>query len=148
MDLHVYRNSQDRWHDLRTAARSQGAVLAANAVTMDELVKRLTPDAREATPAQRLVLVAEAVGDAVPVRYALDALTELKSARVSPAKLRNAGASSLAQYLEGYDLALQRAGLVDSQDRRWLAASRVGESRWPQRFESVVLQALYDLSPS
>ena len=28
MDLHVYRNSQDRWHDLRAAARQSGAVLA------------------------------------------------------------------------------------------------------------------------
>jgi RecB family exonuclease len=148
MDLHVYRNSQDRWHDLRTAARSHGAVLAANAVTMDELVRRLTPDVKEATPGQRLVLVAETVGDAVPLRYALDALTELKSARVTPSKLRIADAYDLAHFLEGYDLALKRWGLVDSQDRRWLAASRVRESRWPERFESVVLHALYDLNPA
>ena len=33
MDLHVYRNSPDRWHDLRAVARSQGSVLAVGAVT-------------------------------------------------------------------------------------------------------------------
>ena len=48
MDLHVYRNSQDRWYDLRAAARERGAVLAVNAVTVDELVERLTPDVRSA----------------------------------------------------------------------------------------------------
>jgi hypothetical protein len=148
MDLHVYRNSQDRWHDLRAAAHSQGAVLAANAVTMQELVHRLTPDAREATLGQRLVLVAETAGQSIPARYALDALTELKSARITPSQLRIANAYDLAHYLEGYDLALKAAGLVDSQDRRWLAAARVRESAWAQRFSSVVLHALYDLNPA
>jgi ATP-dependent helicase/DNAse subunit B len=146
MDLHVYRNSQDRWHDLRTAARSSGAVLAANAVTLEELVQRLTPGVKEATPGQRLVLVSEAAGDAVPARYVLDALNDVKSARVSPSRLRTASAPALAQYLETYDLFLHRAGLVDSQDRRWLAAANVRESVWLQRFETVVLHALYDLS--
>jgi ATP-dependent helicase/DNAse subunit B len=146
MDLHVYRNSQDRWHDLRSAARATGAVLAANAVTLEELVQRLTPGVKEATPGQRLVLVSEAAGDAVPARYVLDALSEVKSARVPPSRLRSAGAPALAEYLENYDLLLQRAGLVDSQDRRWLAAENVRESAWLQRFETVVLHALYDLS--
>ena len=50
MDLHVYRNSQDRWYDLKSAARERGAVLAVNTVTLDELVQRLTPDIRTATP--------------------------------------------------------------------------------------------------
>src|SRR4029077_3015622 len=57
MDLHLYRNSQDRWHDLRSAARERGAVLAVGAVTLDELVRRITPDAQTATSGQRLVLV-------------------------------------------------------------------------------------------
>src|SRR5207253_4877581 len=57
MDLHVYRNSQDRWHDLKSAARDRGAVLALNAVTLDELVQRITPDLKTATLGQRLVLV-------------------------------------------------------------------------------------------
>ena len=57
MDLHVYRNSQDRWHDLRDAARQHGAVLAVNAVTFDELVERLTLDVTTATPGQRLALL-------------------------------------------------------------------------------------------
>src|ERR1041385_4486517 len=57
MDLHVYRNSQDRWYDLRSAARDRGAVLAVNAVTLDELAERLTPDVKTATPGQRLALV-------------------------------------------------------------------------------------------
>lgn len=148
MDLHVYRNSQDRWHDLRTAARAQGAVLASNAVTLHELVQRLTADVNEATPAQRLVLVSEIVGDSVPARYALDALTELKGARVTSSQLRIADAYDLAHYLEQYDFALKRAGLVDVQDRKWLAASRVRESRWTQQFTSAVLHALYDLNPA
>ena len=57
MDLHVYRNSQDRWHDLRSVARECGAVLALNAVTLDELVGRLTPDAKTASPGQRLAVL-------------------------------------------------------------------------------------------
>jgi hypothetical protein len=148
MDLHVYRNSQDRWHDLKSAARSQGAVLAANAVTLDELVGRLTPDIHEATIGQRLALVSSAVGDTVPVRYALEAFAELKGARVGPAQLRKAGASVLAQYLESYEDLLRRARLVDPQDRRWMAASSARESSWPLRFESVILHAIYDTNPA
>src|SRR5207245_4702572 len=58
MDLHVYRNSQDRWHDLRSVARECGAVLALNAVTLEELVERLTPDLKAATAGQRLAVTA------------------------------------------------------------------------------------------
>ncbi len=58
MDLHVYRNSQDRWHDLRSVARECGAVLALNAVTLEELVERLTPDLKAATAGQRLAVIA------------------------------------------------------------------------------------------
>ena len=100
MDLHVYRNSPDRWHDLRAVARSQGSVLAVGAVTLDELVRRLTPGVREATLGQQLALVSTAVGESVPVRYAFEALSELKGARVSPAQLRKAGDPTLAEYLE------------------------------------------------
>ena len=57
MDLHVYRNSQDRWYDLKSTARERGAVLALNAVTLDELVQRLTPDLQTATAGQRLAIV-------------------------------------------------------------------------------------------
>ena len=57
MDLHVYRNSQDRWHDLKSSARERGAVLALNAATLDELVQRITPDVKTATPGQRMVIV-------------------------------------------------------------------------------------------
>src|SRR5215813_13997908 len=98
MDLHVYRNSQDRWHDLREAARANGAMLASNAVTVEELVRRLTPGIREATIGQRLALVSSAVGDSVPLRYALEALSEVKGARINPAQLRAAGGSALAGY--------------------------------------------------
>ena len=59
MDLHVYRNSQDRWYDLRSAARDHGAVLAINAVTLDELAERLTPDLKTAAPGQRLAVLAD-----------------------------------------------------------------------------------------
>jgi ATP-dependent helicase/DNAse subunit B len=148
MDLHVYRNAQDRWHDLRTAARSQGAVLATNALTLDELVRRLTPDAQEATIGQRLAFVSIAVGGGVPVRYAVDALGELKAARVTPTQLRKLDSPLLAQYLENYDRQLQKFRLVDPQDRRWMAASKARESEWLRRFQSVVLHAIYDPNPA
>jgi PD-(D/E)XK nuclease superfamily len=144
MDLHVYRNSQDRWHDLRAASRSQGAVLAANAVTLDELVRRLTPAVQEATIGQRLSLISAVVGDGVPVRYAFDALGDLKAARISPAQLRKVGAPALADYLESYDRLLRTFALVDSQDRRWMAASSALESEWLRRFDNVILHAIYD----
>jgi PD-(D/E)XK nuclease superfamily len=148
MDLHVYRNSQDRWHDLRAASRSQGAVLATNAVTLDELVRRLTPGVQEATIGQRLALVFSAVGDGVPVRYAFDALGDLKGARVSPAQLRKVDAQALAEYLESYDRLLRKFDLVDPQDRRWMAASNALESEWLRRFDCVILHAIYDPNPA
>jgi hypothetical protein len=147
MDLHVYRNSQDRWHDLKAAAQSQGAVLASNAVTLDELVRRLTPGVREATIGQRLALASIAVNEAAPVRYALEAFSELKGARISAALLRKAGAPKLAQYLENYEGLLRASGLIDPQDRRWMAASNARESAWPRRFDSVILHAIYDPGP-
>src|SRR5262245_60116784 len=107
MDLHVYRNSQDRWHDLRATARSRGAVLASNAVTLDELVRRLTPGVHEATIGQRIAAVSSVMGQTTPVRYALEALSELKGARVTAAQLRKAGGALLADYLDAYDNALR-----------------------------------------
>jgi RecB family exonuclease len=148
MDLHVYRNSQDRWHDLRAVARSSGAVLASGAVTLDELVRKLTPGIAEATPGQQVALVSSAVGDGVPVRYAIDALAELKGAHVSAAQVRAAGGSALAGYLENYDSLLQRFGLTDPRDRRWLAASNVKESEWLRPFYGVILHAIYDPNPA
>ena len=68
MDLHVYRNSQDRWHDLRTQSRYRGAVLALGAVTLDELVRRLTPGIIEATLGQQLAIAFAAVGEGGPHR--------------------------------------------------------------------------------
>src|SRR5690242_18646119 len=99
MDLHLYRNSQDRWHHLRTAARECGAVLASNALTLDELVDRLTPDLRSASPAQRLVLVS---GNGGASRQVYDAVRDLKSAAVPPAELRRVGGDALADILERY----------------------------------------------
>jgi hypothetical protein len=144
MDLHVYRNSQDRWYDLKSAARERGAVLAVNTVTLDELVQRLTPDIRTATPGQRLLIL----GNTNLSRYAYDAIAELKASRVRSSELRTAGATFLAGALEQYDQALRKAGLYDPQDRRALAASRVRESpgSWLARFHRVVLHALYDLT--
>src|SRR4030095_4219687 len=107
MDLHINQNSQDRWPDLRTVSRSTGAVLATGAVTVDELVRKLTPGIVEASPGQQVALVSMSVGDGVPIRYTIDALAELKAARVSPAQLRAAGGSELAEYLENYDCLLQ-----------------------------------------
>jgi hypothetical protein len=161
MDLHVYRNSQDRWRDLKAAARERGAALAVNAVTLDELVERLTPDARTATPGQRLAALGAASNF---LRYAHDAVAELKASRVRPHELRSAGADELADILERYDQALQQARLLDFQDRCVTAATRIregvpssgpsgrllpvgeGEVAWLHRFERVVLHALYDLT--
>src|SRR5262249_54057715 len=110
MDLHVYRTSQDRWHDLSAAARERGAVLAVNAVTFHELVQRLTPDVATATVGQRLVVLGEAgenSGDAPrnslgfrnsgvrppnfppTPRYLYEAISDLKSSRIRPHELRN-----------------------------------------------------------
>src|SRR5262249_32683548 len=59
MDLHVYRTSQDRWYDLRESARRQGAVLAINAVTLADLIERITPELKTATIGQQLAIVRE-----------------------------------------------------------------------------------------
>src|SRR2546421_6603093 len=99
MDLHVYRNSQDRWYHLRSAARERGAILAVNAVTLDELVERLTPDIKTATSGQRLALLAiPGLTPSFPniTRYSYDAINELKASRVRPSELRAAGRSLLA----------------------------------------------------
>ena len=160
MDLHVYRNSQDRWHDLRSAARERGAILAINAVTLDELVERLTADVKPASAGERLFAIEKALQDtsaaaidrrySVPgvVRYAYDAIAELKGAQVRPADLQSAAEPLLAAIMKKYDEGLRRAGLLDPQDRRALAASRVREGAvdWLKRFSRVVLHALYDLT--
>jgi ATP-dependent helicase/DNAse subunit B len=145
MDLHVYRNSQDRWYDLRSTARERGAVLATNAATIDELVERLTPDVQAATPGQRLAILGTSQ---TSPRYEYDAVAELKAARIRPAELRAAGVSVLADILERYDKRLRELNLCDPQDRRALAASRVKEGAipWLRKFERVVLHALYDLT--
>jgi hypothetical protein len=143
MDLHVYRSSQDRWHDLRSVARERGAVLAVNAVTMDELVQRIVPDIEMATVGQRLALLQKGA-----TRYLYDTIADFKSTRVRSNELRDAGASTLADALDQYDRGLRQAHLCDPHDRRALAASRIKESglAWLQKFERVVLHALYDLT--
>ena len=145
MDLHVYRNSQDRWHDLRSAARERGAVLAVNATTLHEVVERLTPDVKTATPGQRLAALETLLAVEVPrfpnlTRYVYDAVGELKSARVQPAELRASGEPVLADILENYNEKLRSAGLCDPQDRRAVAALRVKELSlpWLRRFGRVV----------
>src|SRR6188474_1543505 len=135
MDLHVYRNSQDRWYDLREAATARGAVLAVNAVTLTELVERITPDVKVATTGQRVALLTlDEIGGAEDTggfpnfaRYAYDAIFQLKASRVRPHELRAAGAALLAETLDRYDRAVYKAGLCDPQDRFVLAASRVKE---------------------
>src|SRR5215470_6253693 len=148
MDLHVYRNSQDRWHDLRTAARERGAVVALNAVTFDELVQRLTPDVNTATPGQRLAMFLERGNSPHAPRYLYDAVSELKASRVRAHELRGAGADLLADCLEQYDQALRQTALYDPQDRCTLAASRVREGAvgWLKRFRRLVVHAIYDLT--
>ena len=150
MDLHVYRTSQDRWHDLRAAARDRGAVLAVNAVTLDELVERLTPAVSTASVGQRLAAIRTDTPSSIcpSPRYLYDAIADLKSSRVRPHELRAAGANFLADTLEQYDRRLQQAGLYDPRDRCALAAARVKESTlgWLARFQRVVLHAIYDLT--
>ena len=151
MDLHVYRNSQDRWYDLRSAARERGALLAVNAVTVEELAERLTPDVKTASPGQRVAILARDTSDLANfTRYAYDAIAELKGARVRASELRSAGAARLAGLLEQYEDGLRKLALYDPQDRPALAASRVKEGPpvWLQRFQRVVLHALYDLTES
>jgi hypothetical protein len=126
-------------------------VLAVNAVTVDELVRRITPDVVSITAAQRLVAIREitrAEACDYSARYLFDAIAELKSARLRPAELRSAEASFLADTLDEYDQFLRRENLCDPQDRRALSAARVreGDVPWLQRFERVVLHTLYDLS--
>jgi hypothetical protein len=152
MDLHVYRNSEDRWQHLRSAAQQHGAVLALNALTLGELAARLTPEINIATPGQRLAIVAKARPLAGPfsnlLRYACDAVSELKAARVRSDELQEAGAGLLSQVLGCYEQALAHAALHDPQDRFEMAAARViaGDVPWLDRFERVVLHALYDLT--
>lgn len=146
MDLHVYRNSHDRWHELRTAARTRGAVLASNALTLHELVERLTPEVRTITPGQRLVLAERASEGRLPVRYVADAIADLKASGVGPEDLSSAREPVLAGILKAYNRAAAAHGLLDPEDRCWLAAARAAEgSAWLSRFDSVVLHALYDL---
>ncbi len=160
MDLHVYRNAQDRWHDLRSAAAERGAVLAVNAFTLDELVERLTPDVKGVSTGALCALVSLWIHEHAKAqkhrgteianftRYACEAISELKGARVGASDLRAAGATLLADLLEHYDDSLQTYNLSDPQDRRALAASRVKEKAapWLDRFQRVVLHALYDLN--
>src|SRR3989442_13175882 len=106
MDLHVYRNSQDRWFDLRSAARERGAVLAVNAMTVEEVVERLTPDVKTASAGQRVAVLERGLKPATTLnftRYAYDAIAELKGARMRASELRSAGAAPLAEILEQYE---------------------------------------------
>jgi len=127
MDLHVYRNSQDRWHDLRTAPLLRAAVLRS---------------------CQRLALFLGRGGSPHAPRYLYDAVSELKASRVRAHELRVAGADLLADCLEQYDRALRQASLYDPQDRCTLAASRAREGAvgWLRRFQRLVLHAIYDLT--
>ncbi len=141
MDLHLYRNAQDRWHDLKPRARDRGAVLAVQALTLTELVEKLTPDAPSATAGQRVVLVRRAAAQTgVSSRYAFDALSDLQSAGVP-------NDDNLLPFLGRYRQQLKTAGLADPHDRCWMAASRVAEGvPWLERFERVILHAIYDLN--
>lgn len=67
MDLHIYRNSQDRRHDLKAAVREHGVVLAIHALTLDELVLKLTLDVAAAAASQRVVLMNRALRQAEAV---------------------------------------------------------------------------------
>jgi hypothetical protein len=137
MDLHLYRNAQDRWHDLRNASREHEAVLGLNRLTLAELIDRLTPEVQVATIGQQLALIRNAVHCNAGTRYAFEAIRDLKSAGVR---------SRESEIVQRYETALRKSGLIDRHDRCRLAASRVAERRlpWLQRFERVVLHTIYD----
>ncbi len=139
MDLHVYRNSHDRWYDLRSQARERGAVLAVNAFTLAEVIVKLTPDIRVATAGQQLTVVSRIAGGSP--RYALEAISDIQAA---DSRTRNL----LDGLVDSYRSALRQNGLTDPQERCWLAAARAAEktSPWLRRFERVVLHAIYDLT--
>ena len=80
-------------------------------------------------------------------RHAYDAVRELKGGRIQSAELRHVGAGNLADVLDHYNGALATAGLVDPNDRRWIASVRVAEGHlWVQQFERVIVHAIYDLN--
>jgi hypothetical protein len=75
----------------------------------------------------------------------------MKGARVRSVDLRSHGVANLetlAVVLDAYDGLCRDAGLVDPQDRRWIAATRLieGGIPWLRRFDRAVLHALYDLN--
>jgi hypothetical protein len=139
MDLHLYRNSHDRWHDLRAQSRERGAVLAVNALTLAELVQKLTPDLKVSSTGQQIVLVRQAID--APTRYAFEAVRSIQAVDYASTDL-------LGSWLDAYRAESHRSGLRDPHERCWLAAARVYDkaSAWLKRFERVVLHAIYDLS--
>ena len=95
-------------------------MLAVNAVTVDELVQRITPDVQTATLGQRLIALQQALAQAkertvapghassdivagLNPRYFSDAVSELKNAGIRPAELQSAGAEPLAGILADYE---------------------------------------------
>ena len=124
-------------------------MLASNAVTLDELVHRLTPEVREATLGTAARARFQALlATAYPSVTRFDALVGTER-RASQSRATSKGRRPDAGGVPGkLRRLLQRFGLIDPQDRRWLAASNVRESDWLQRFESVILHALYDLNPA
>src|SRR5438045_1442896 len=133
MDLHVYRNAQDRWHHLRAASQERGAVLAVNAITLTELIEKLTPDLRVATIGQQVVFARRAGDGAASTRHLLDAITQLQNSH--PDSEGEITGPILAAYTQN----LQGNGLVDAAQRCWIAASRVRDypNPWLARFERV-----------
>ena len=151
MDLRIYRNTEDKQHDLRADARANGAVLGVNMFTLREVAHRLAPSLEEASPSERLVLAERALGGlrapdiAGIVGYAADALSDLKGARIESADLRRAGQDFLADLLGAYDDLLEGLGLVDPNDLFTQAADHV-DAAWVGRFGRIILYALYDLN--
>jgi ATP-dependent helicase/DNAse subunit B len=137
MDLHLYRNAEDRWHDLRAATQQQGAVLAINFLTISELVEKLAPDVEVASIGQQVAAIRTAVRSGTNTRHTLEAIRLLKSAGVGGRE---------SELVRIYDAALRDAAAVHPQDRIQLAAARVREKAapWLQRFSRVVLHTVYD----
>lgn len=151
MDLHIYRNSEDRNRDLRDAANRQGAVLGWNALTLAEVAGRVCPHLRVASAGESVAAFRRAVRQAeqarpVSLSYLADAVADIKRGGVTVSDLRRAGADDLARIIQEYDAILDDLGVVDPADLPARASAALPETSWLERFDSAVLHSTYDLS--
>jgi len=71
MDLHLYRNAQDRWHDLRRESTRHGAILAINRFTLDELAEKLAVESQPSWLGRFERVVLHAIYDPTEAEFGL-----------------------------------------------------------------------------